>query len=519
MQTFLARFGSEIKGTLSGFDRVRFRGTLRRISSYRGMMSYLWERQILLKEFKGWAMGLTDAIRQRTVRLAERFERPLVHLPSSATRKENVALDIAAQGGITEGLVCVLTCTESCQTFEVGPNAAWKRLELRVKPGKCRHDYFYVLDPQFGLMHLRLQTWLPFSIHVCLNGREWLARLLKRQGIKFEQQENCFVDVEHIGRAQQVFDRQQRTDWDGMLNGLVRRWHPAHRGLFPEPLDYYWSAEETEWATDLMFRSPQALANVYPHFVQHATTTFGSGDVLRFLGKRPTPRVHGNFTGEVLTSLATRPEGTRVKHAVNRNSIKMYDKQGSVLRVETTINDPRDMKSFRTTEGDPSGKKSWQRLRKGVSDLHRRTEISQQSNERYLETLAAVATPTPLKEVVGKVCRPAKWQGRRVRALQPLGQADGALLAAVTRGEFAVNGFRNRDLRTVLAGKTASDPVTSKRQAARITRQLRLLRGHGLIQKISKTHRYQLTPSGRTIITALLVAQQTNIQHLAQLAA
>lgn len=518
MQTFLARFGSEIKGVLSGFDRVRFRGTLRRISSYRGMMSYLWERQILLKEFKDWAMGLTDAVKRSTTQVGERAGRPVIHLPSSATRKEDAALDIARKDGVTEGLVCVLTCTESCQTFEVGPNAARKKLELRVKSGKCRHDYFYVLDPQFGLMHLRLQTWLPFSIHVCLNGREWLANLLRKHGVGFEQRDNCFVDIERIGRAQTLFDRQQRTDWDGLLNRLVRRWHPAHRTLFPDPLDYYWSAEETEWATDLMFRSPEALANVYPHFLHYATTTFGSGDVLRFLGKRPTAKVHGKFAGEVISSLKSRPEGTRVKHAVNRNSIKMYDKQGSVLRVETTINDPRDMKAYRTKEGDAAGKKSWQRMRKGVSDLPRRTEVSQQSNERYLESLAAIATPSPLKQVAGKVCRRKRWQGRPVRALQPLGEADGALLAAVARGEFAVNGFRNRDLRTILDGETAPDPAAAKRQSARITRQLRLLRGHGLIRKIPKTHRYQLTKSGRMTITAILVAQQTNIQHLAQLA-
>jgi hypothetical protein len=103
--------------------------------------------------------------------------------------------------------------------------------------------------------------------------------------------------------------------------------------------------------------------------------------------------------------------------------------------------------------------------------------------------------------------------------LQPLSEADGALLAAVARGEFAVNGFRNRDLRTIREGDAASDPALAKRQAARLTRQLRLLRGRGLIRKIPKTCRYQLTNSGRTMITALLVAQQTSIQHLAQLAA
>jgi hypothetical protein len=517
MQTFLARFGSEIKGVLSGLDRVRFRGTIRWLASERGMGTYLSTQRILLKDFKDWAMERTARIKQATERLAERLGRPLIYLPSSQERKETKAAEIAQADGVTTGLVAVFQCVEPCHTVKVGPNAATKRLELRHGPAKCSHYYFYVRDPLYGPVSVRLQTWLPFSIHVCLNGREWLANLLAKAGIEFEQRDNCFVDVADIGRAQALFDGQLRTDWDGMLNRLMRQWHPAHGTLFASPLDYYWSAEETEWATDVMFRSPESLAKVYPPLLRHAATTFGSGDVLRFLGR--SPQVRQYRISEILTSLKRRPEGTRVKHAVNRNSLKMYNKQGSVLRVETTINDPRDMKAYRATEGDPSGKKSWQRLRKGVSDLYRRTEISQQSNERYLETLAAVETPTPLKDVVGKVCQPTAWQGRRVRALQPLAAADGALLAAVARGEFAVNGFRNRDLRAILHGEVPSDPAIAKRQAARITRQLRLLRGHGLIRKIPRTHRYQLTISGRTTITAILVAQQTNIQHLAQLAA
>lgn len=517
MQTFLARFGSKIKGVLSGFDRVRFRGTLRWLASERGLGTYLNVQHILLKDFKDWAMGLTDQIKQATERLAERLGRPLIYLPSSSERKETRAAEIAQADGVTTGLVAVLQCVEPCQTFAVGPNAALKQLELRHGPRKCSHYYFYVRDPLYGPLSVRLQTWLPFSMHVCLNGREWLANLLAQEGIAFEQRDNCFVNVADVAGAQRLFDRQQRTDWNGLLNRLVRKWHPAHRTLFPEPLDYYWSAEETEWATDVMFRTPESLAGVYPSLLYHAATTFGSGDVLRFLGRPPHVRRHG--ASEIVTTLRTRPEGTRVKHALNANSIKMYDKQQQVLRIETTINNPRDMKAYRAKEGDPQGKKSWQRLRKGVSDLHRRTEISQQSNERYLETLAAVETPTSLKEVVAPVCQPTKWQGRRVRALAPLSATDGALLAAVARGEFALNGFRNRDLRAILHGDAPADPVLAKRQAARITRQLRLLRGHGLIRKIPKTHRYQLTPTGRTTITALLVAQQANIQHLAQLAA
>ncbi|MFO1044584.1 MAG: hypothetical protein U0941_26560 [Planctomycetaceae bacterium] len=176
------------------------------------------------------------------------------------------------------------------------------------------------------------------------------------------------------------------------------------------PLDYYWSAEETEWATDVMFQSPEVLASVYPNLLRHGMTTFGSLDVLRFLGQPPI--VNRTTTREVVSSFKTRPEGTRIKHSINRNSIKMYDKQQTVLRVETTINDPRDLKVFRAKEGDPTGKKNWLRLRKGVADLKRRAEISQKSNERYLQALASVSHNVPLGTAVSTICKPTEFKGR-----------------------------------------------------------------------------------------------------------
>lgn len=517
MHTFLQRMPSEIKGTLSGFDRVRFRGTIRWLASLRGLGTYLWTMRVLLMNFKEWTMELTEQIAQATERLAEAAGRPVVYLESSRERKETRALDIARADGVTEGLIAVFKCVEPCQTFTVGGNRAAQKLVLQSKAGKCSHLYFYVLDPQLGPMHLRLQMWVPFSIHVCLNGRDWLARQLTRAVIGFDQRDNCFVDVDDLAQAQALLSQQLQTNWSGLLDGLVARLHPAHRTMFTAPpLDYYWSAEETEWATDVLFRSPAALARVYPNLLRHATTTFGSRDVLRFLGQAPV--VHRGTTREIVSSTLTRPEGTRVKHAINRNSIKMYDKQQSVLRVETTINNPRDMKVYRPKEGDPTGPKSWQRLRKGVADLHRRAEISQKSNERYLETLAAVEHDQPLGETVRPICQPTEWQGRRVRGLQPLGPDDSRLLAAVIRGEFALNGFRNRDLRPLLFGDDAVPADEARRQSAKITRLLRLLRGHGLIQKVPKTHRYTLTGPGRQTITALQIAQQTSTQQLAKLA-
>jgi hypothetical protein len=270
-----------------------------------------------------------------------------------------------------------------------------------------------------------------------------------------------------------------------------------------------------------MFRSQEALARLYRPLIRFGIDTVSSPDVLRFLGKKVPAQggVHGNFRGEVTTDVKVRPEGTRIRHSVNYNAIKMYDKQGTVLRVETTINNTRDMMTYRAKEGDIGGKKAWRYLRKGVADARRRAQISQAANNRYLETLASVKHTEPLGEVAATLCQPIQWRGQRVRALNPLSPEDAQLLQTVNRGEFAINGFRNRDLRPLLFDRLATTPEESRRQSAAVTRKLRLLRAHGLIKKIPKTHRYLLSAHGRRAITALLTARQADTAKLAQVAA
>jgi hypothetical protein len=269
-----------------------------------------------------------------------------------------------------------------------------------------------------------------------------------------------------------------------------------------------------------MFSSPQALTALAPCFYRHGIDVLHSGDVLAFLGRkvRADKKLHGNFQAEVMTDLKERPEGKRIKHAWGRNWIKMYDKQGSVLRVETVINDPQPFKVYRPKEGDEQGTKDWRYLRKGVADLHRRAEVSQKANERYLESLATVAETTSLAELTAGVCRAVRWHGVGVRALNPLGAADARLLEAVSRGEFLINGLRNRDLQPLLFDKLGASAADRKRQAAAVTRQLRLLRAHGILRKVPKSHRYQVTDKGRTLLTALAAARQADTKKLTQAA-
>jgi hypothetical protein len=197
----------------------------------------------------------------------------------------------------------------------------------------------------------------------------------------------------------------------------------------------------------------------------------------------------------------------------------MYDKQGSVLRVETTINKPYAFKVFRPKEGEPQGKKEWRPMRKGIADLHRRAQVSQASNERYLKALAAADTSTPVAELVRDLCRPSTCGNQRVRALRPWDAQDTKLFQAVMRGEFSVNGFRNRDLQRLLFEGTADSPQEKRRRSGRVTRWIRLLRAHGLVKKVPSTHRYVLTDKGRETLTAILSCQRVTMDQLNRVAA
>lgn len=521
MKSFIRRFAEKVLGVLHGFDRIRLRGTKRFLANAKGMLNFLWQEEVLLKNFKEYAGAITNKVREAGEQEAIRQGRPLEYFASSKTDKESWARQIAKRDGIREGLIGVLKCVEPCWSYEIHRNRDKKQIDLRGFEGKCLHQYHYFQDPDLGLLHVRLQTWFPFTMHVCINGREWLARRMDKEGLAYEQRDNCFAWVADWERAQQLADEQLRTDWPALLERLANQANPALAQVFAHnPVPYYWSMDETEWASDVAFRSAADLAALSPQLYRHSMLTLGCNDVLRFLGKRLTAAgtAHGHFSGEVVSDLKQRPEGVRVKHRLNRNWIKMYDKQQSVLRVETVINDPADMKAYRPKEGDEDGEKAWRKLRKGVADAHRRAEISQAANERYLEALAKVTDTTPLATLADEVCRRASWRGRQQRALNPLASADADLLEAVNRGEFAINGFRNRDLRALLFPTPTADATEIRRQSAVVTRKLILLRAHGLIRKIAKTHRYQVTDNGRTKITAFLTARQANTAELAQAA-
>jgi hypothetical protein len=516
MKRFIQRFSDKIIGVLSGFDRLVFRGNLRRVAFPEGLMSLLWHRRVLLKDYSAYVTDVTEQLKEASYEAARKQNRPIVYLEYSKTDKDKVAREIAKKDHITEGLVAVLKSVELCRSFELHRNSETKKLEIICKWRKGLHLYHYLIDPKFGFMNARIQTWIPFYIQICLNGREWLARQMDRNSMRYTQLDNCFAWIEDFEKAQRLMDQQLKTNWPRMLDRIARMLNPAHGKIFRGfPARYYWSAYQSEWATDVAFKSRAALASIYPTLTLHGITTYTSHDVLRFLGRKLT----GHFGGEVVSDFKIRPEGVRIKHSVNGNSVKMYDKSGRVLRVETTIQDPHDFKVFRPKENDPRGECDWRMLRYGVADLHRRSEVCQAANERYLDAQAAVDTCIPLGDLVSSICQPTLYKGHRVRALRPWDQKDLQLFQAVTRGEFSINGFRNRDLQALLFKGPADSPQEKRRRSGQISRLLRMLRAHHLVKRVPKTYRYMLTQKGRDILTAILTTRRITLEQLNKAAA
>ena len=511
---FIQRHQADVIGVLHGWDRLRFQGTLRSLYYPPVMEHYLRQAGVLWKDFKTFATGLTDRVRQAAAAWAQECHRPLIYLPSSRTNKEQVALEARERQPVSSGLVAVLSCVEPCRTWFARGNRATKKLELKLQWGKCVHLYFYLLHQQLGWLSVRLQTWFPFLIQVCINGREWLAQQMDKAGLAYRRQDNCFSWVANAAAAQALLEAQHRTDWPKLLNPLVKLCHPLHPEIArPIERDYYWTLAESEYATDVMFRDRAALQRIYPALLHHAVMSFGSEQVLRFMG-----RCHGaHAADQVQTDRRRGPDGVRVKHWLNKNSLKAYDK-GSVLRTEATINEPKDFRIWRGPENNPAGRKQWRILRRSVADLHRRATVSRAATDRYLSALAAVHVSTPLAQEAVAVCQSVRRDGRRHRALNPFAEADAQLLSIINRGEFALNGFRNRDLRAKLYAAT-EDTSLLRRQTAAVGRRLLLLRAHGLIKKVPRTHRYLLTPKGQRIITALLAARQASTEQLTALAA
>jgi len=349
-----------------------------------------------------------------------------------------------------------------------------------------------------------VQTWFPFTTQVYVNGHDWLARQLHEAGVGFVQHDNAFTQLDDPAQAQVLADRFPRLRWVQILDGWARAVNPLLDETWLRGQGYYWVLEQVEYSTDLLFHSRPELAALYPRLLDHACLNLSAQDILSFLGRRLHPR----FDGEVLTDCKKdRWPGARIKHRVKNNWLKMYDKFGQVLRIETVINNPREFKVRRRVQRKGRSQLAWCPMNKGVANFYHYHEVARAANERYLSALAVVDRPQARLKILDRVQRPARLGPRRRRGLNLLRVQEQQLFRAVLRGEHHVNGFRNRDIQAALFPARVKGAAEQRRRTAHVSRLLHLLRAHRLIAKMPHTHRYRVTSKGEAVMSAALYAR------------
>lgn len=489
---FLAKFASLIVSSLHCFDRVIFKGHLTMAAPCKLEMFVDYVLRVRRCHFmKVLAPQYSERLVQHAQQMARRAGRTYLYRTGSF-KKDKWAERLLREQRIESGLVGILCTQETANSFILVPGD--KRPRFVSKPRQQRVLYYYFLDPQLGFIHVRLQTWAPFTLQVYVNGHSWLAQQLARLRLGFVLTDNAFTEIDEPAKVQQQANRFARLDWANILTRYAHRVNP----LLRKELAWFtlrWVVDQAEFATDLLFKSPTALAGLYQKLLAFANLTFTPKDVFRFFGRK----AHRKFDGEVQSELKTdRLLGTRIKHRMASNWLKMYDKFGLILRVETVINNCKAFSVYRTRyHHDDTTSQGYFPMNKDVGSLIHFQEHATACNRRYLDALAVVDDPTPAYEHLRQLTEPKKVAGRSYAGFNPARREDVRLFTALLDGDHIACGFRNKDIRAALFGPNQPTP----RHSAAVGRLLKRLHTRQLVAKIPHTRRWRVTKTGRHLLS------------------
>jgi hypothetical protein len=494
LSRFVSKFTSVIVAVLSCFDRVIFKGHLALAAPCE--LEYFVDRILKVRRtdfMKTMAPQYSDRLVAHAQNRAQKNGRTYVYR-TGQFRKDEWAQNLIRDQGISEGLVGVLCTLETCPSFALVPGP--QRPQFVSRPRQQRALYYYSLDPQFGLIHVRLQTWLPFTVQVYVNGHEWLAQQMVASKLGFVQQHNAFTQLDDPAQAQRLADRFAKLDWPKILDRWGRQVNPLLNDLLAG-YPVHWVVDQAEYATDLLFKSRAALAGLYRALLDYAVRTFTPKDILGFLGRKWDRR----FDGEVHTHYEDeRWFGTRIKHRMKSNWLKMYDKFGLILRVETVINSPKEFWVYRTQwHRDGTSSAGYYPMTKSVASLVDYQEQASACNRRYLDALAVVDDPAPAYPELRQLTEPKVVASRSYAGFNPARREDVRLFKAVLDGDHIARGFRNADIREPLFGILQKGDH-KRRSSAAVGRLLKRLHVRHLVAKIPRTQRWRVTKLGRQLL-------------------
>jgi hypothetical protein len=517
METFLQIYKTKIDGILHGFDRIIIKGHIQSFYANDNFYYFLKKEQVQLKDFKEYALKINEKIKAHIEKIKEETGCYSEYLVSCKTSKEEIAKRILKENPEKEGLICILSEVEPCNTLTVRYNKSTKKLEKSQEYRKCLHYYFYYNDKDFGLMHVRLQTWLPFGIQIYINGKEYLKKQLIKEQIEYTSYENSITSVADLEKAQSIADKFIEKKWFKTFDSFAKKVNvflPRIEEIFSQH-GYIWCIEQCEYASDILFKDRATLESVYPHFLEYASLCQMGENIFTFFGRK----VHGNYQGEAVSDRKNYfGQGYRVKFTLDKNFLKMYDKS-SVLRIETTINNSR---AFKIHNPKPQGKMQWVPMGKNISNLYRYAQIAKKCNERYIESLAVLNRNNDIEKTIESLCQPKKTKlsekslnERQYSSFNPLKNFTTKLFNAIMNGAYFIKGFTNKELiksLIALEAFTKEQIKDIKKLSAKITREIAKLRAHKLVQKLPHTFRYRVTPKGVEVLNRILMFKKLDLK-------
>jgi hypothetical protein len=335
-------------------------GTLPRICFAGGMTSFLFERKIRIFDYPKYAEPFRNRIRENAEKVAAEAGIEIEFIRKRNFRKEDRVKELLEKRGEHPGLVCVFSAREPCSTYKPWHNKQTGKTYLVPDDGKCLHYYFYFVDEELGLCHVRVPTWLPCRLQVCLNGHNWLAGQLRKLNIDYRMADNAFTHVADWQRAQQISNGWEAKRIHERLSHLAWLCCPIYQDF---ATGYDWSVDQCEYATDVVFRKQADLQAIYENLARTAIHTVKPDNIATFLGRKLSTQ----YEGEMGNRFNIRIEATRIKHTMGPVSIKLYDKFGLILRIETTVNDLTFFKHYGEVEHrDGSRETKWASMQKTI---------------------------------------------------------------------------------------------------------------------------------------------------------
>jgi hypothetical protein len=494
-QLLSEKYADKIDGVLNCYDRILISGNLQPFCYAAGMAGYLRAQGIRLFDYTQFAQPLRDEIRLNAESLAQAHGLTIEFVRKKNFRKEDRVQALLKKRGHAPGLVHIFSAMEPCATYQPWYDQPTGRTLLKYTDGKCLQYYFYFSDSRLGLCYLRVPTWCPFRLQFYCNGHAWLATELSQHGIAHTLHDNAFVHIADYATANRLADQFDPRVLHTQLDQWAAQYCPVGQRLH---LTYQWNIWQAEYATDLVFQQRADLQAIYPQLLATLVLAVKPDDIATFLGRK----LHGNFQGEVGSRFNVRLLGTRLKHQMQSASLKLYDKFGQILRIETTSTDITFFRHYREIHHRHGTTETrWAPMKKTVYSLTPLRDCLRAANRRYLEFLSDLETPAVGVQSLAQVTETKTEHDHRYKGFNLLAEDDAALLRTLLRGEFAISGMTSRALHALF-------PAYTTGQISRLVKRLRV---HGLLKKVGHHYKYYLTDFGRRIATMALKLREMHI--------